>query len=372
MTPVTGLYIHVPFCRGKCFYCDFYSVPQRGRGEAFVDAAVNELHERLSETALPVATVYIGGGTPSSLPDDQLRRLVDAIPLDSVDEFTIEVNPEDVCAERIAAWKSMGINRVSMGVQSLHDEILSRVGRRHTAARALAAFDLLRDNGVENVSLDLIYGLPGDTVAGWRDTLHRILELRPAHLSAYSLSYEQGTRLDAMRSMGKIVETSADECAEMYSILISDAAAAGYDHYEISNFALPGRRALHNSRYWDLTPYIGVGPGAHGWTGTVRYFNRPDLKEYLAGHGVGSRVIEEETEAELFNDVVFTALRTSYGLDLDLVRSTFGHSRADRLLEISHRRHIPRGNVILTGNRLVIPESRWILSNDIISDYMEV
>lgn len=347
-------------------------MPQNGRGQAYVDAAVNELRVRLAENSLPVSTVYIGGGTPSSLSDEQLRRIITGIPLDHVEEFTIEVNPEDVKRERIAGWKDMGINRVSMGVQSLDDDVLKRIGRRHSAAQALAAFDMLRDGGMENISLDLIYGLPGDTVNGWSRSLERILNIEPEHLSAYSLSYEQGTRLDAMRVAGKVEETPAEECVEMYEILIATARQAGYEHYEISNFALPGRRAVHNSRYWDLTPYIGIGPGAHGWTGTTRYFNRPDVMAYIDGNGVNSREIEEETDSERFNDMVFTALRTSSGLDLDRVRAMFGDRRANGLLDISRRRHLPKGKVIITDGRLLIPESKWLISNDIISDYMEV
>ena len=372
MKPSSGLYIHIPFCHAKCAYCDFYSVPQRGMAAEFVDSLCNELVTRLASWQSEISTVYIGGGTPSSLPDEMLGRIIDTLPRNDFEEFTLEVNPEDVTPSRARAWLGMGIDRVSMGVQSLDDNILRAIGRRHSSADALAAFTTLRESGFTNISLDLIYGLPGLTTAGWRDTLSRILDLRPEHLSAYSLSYEEGTRLNAMLMAGKITETPAEEVERMYRILTDAAREAGYNHYEISNFALTGREAVHNSRYWDMTPYLGIGPGAHGWDGATRFYNLPSIKDYIAGYGTGSLRIEEENESERFNDMVFTALRTSAGLDLAKVSKTFGAKRADDIVRTARRRHLPSGNVILTPTRLIIPESRWLISNDIISDFMEV
>ncbi|MDE5786905.1 MAG: radical SAM family heme chaperone HemW [Duncaniella sp.] len=372
MKTASGLYIHIPFCHSKCAYCDFYSVPVRGLTAQFVDALCNELDTRLASWPFEITTVYIGGGTPSSLSDDMLRRIVDRLPMNRFDEFTIEVNPEDVTRERARAWLGMGIGRVSMGVQSLDDDVLRAIGRRHSAADAINAYRTLRESGFTNVSLDLIYGLPGQTVEGWCDTLNHILELRPEHLSAYSLSYEDGTRLNAMRLAGKIAETPAEEVERMYELLTENARKAGYHHYEISNFAIPGREAIHNSRYWDMTPYLGVGPGAHGWDGRKRSYNTPSVKEYIGGRGIESRHIEEENESERFNDMVFTALRTDAGLDIGKVSATFGAKRTADILRTARRRHLSAGNVILTPGRLIIPESRWLISNDIISDFMEV
>ncbi len=368
----SGLYIHIPFCHSKCAYCDFYSVPRRGVTDEFVDALCNELDTRLRDWPAEISTVYIGGGTPSSLTDTMLRRIVSRIPAGEKEEFTIEVNPEDVTAERAGAWLDMGIGRVSMGVQSLDDDILRAIGRRHSAAEALYAYSTLRRSGFTNISLDLIYGLPGLNMSGWEDTLHRILDLRPEHLSAYSLSYEEGTRLNAMRLAGKIEETPAETAEEMYNLLITTARNAGYDHYEISNFALPGHHAIHNSRYWDMTPYLGIGPGAHGWDGNDRFFNTPAVKDYILTRGIGIRQVETESPDERFNDMVFTALRTSHGLDLRKVTDSFGARRTEHLLRTARRRHLPAGNVILTPHHLIIPESRWLISNDIISDFMEV
>ncbi len=372
MKPASGLYIHIPFCHSKCAYCDFYSVPQHGMAAGFVDALCNELDTRLASWHCEISTVYIGGGTPSVLTDEMLSRIIGRLPRHEFEEFTIEVNPEDVTPARGRAWREMGIDRVSMGVQSLDDNILRAIGRRHSAGEAIEAFSMLRESGFTNISLDLIYGLPGLSVEGWRETLRRILDLQPEHLSAYSLSYEQGTRLNAMRLAGKIAETPAEEVERMYEILTKAAREAGYNHYEISNFSLPGHEAVHNSRYWDMTPYLGIGPGAHGWDGATRFYNIPSIKEYIAGDGLGSLRIEEENESERFNDMVFTALRTSAGLDLAKVSAAFGAERSDEILRTARRRHLSAGNVILTPGRLIIPESRWLISNDIISDFMEV
>lgn len=372
MGSMSGLYIHIPFCHSKCAYCDFYSIPRRGLTEQFVDALCHELDSRIASWPYDISTVYLGGGTPSSLSDEMLRRITAHLPGCDYEEFTMEVNPEDVTLERARSWMGMGIDRISMGVQSLDDDVLHTIGRRHTAAEAIEAYRTLRRAGFTNISLDLIYGLPGQSVVGWRDTLMRILDLHPEHLSAYSLSYEEGTRLNAMRMAGKITETPAETVEEMYVTLTSTARIAGYEHYEISNFALPGRRAVHNSRYWDLTPYLGIGPGAHGWDGTMRFSNIPSVKEYVSGRGIGSRQVEEESNAERFNDLVFTALRTSEGLDLDKTARLFGEKLTDTLIRTARRRHVKAGNVVLTPSRLVIPESRWLISNDIISDFMEV
>lgn len=372
MRSASGLYIHIPFCHSKCAYCDFYSVPRQGVTKEFVNALCNELDTRLASWPAEIATVYIGGGTPSSLSDDMLRQIIGRLPRNNFEEFTIEVNPEDVTRERARAWLEMGIDRVSMGVQTLDDNILGIIGRRHSSRQALEALTSIRESGFTNISLDLIYGLPQLTADGWRDTLMRILDMRPEHLSAYSLSYENGTRLNAMRMAGKIAETPAEDVERMYGILTDCTRKAGYDHYEISNFALPGHRAIHNSRYWDMTPYIGIGPGAHGWDGRERYYNRPSLRDYIAGNGIASSVAEPETDSERFNDMVFTALRTSVGLEIEKAATKFGRQRTDELLRIARHRHLHCGNVILTSTHLIIPESRWLISNDIISDFMEV
>jgi oxygen-independent coproporphyrinogen-3 oxidase len=256
---MAGLYIHIPFCASKCIYCDFYSLAGSSHDTGqYVDALVAELKLRHRELAEPLRTLYVGGGTPSLLPLGQFARLVDAVgrvaPLDSVEEFTVEVNPDDVTAGYIAGLKELGVNRISMGVQSFDDRDLRFINRRHTARQAIEAVRAIRQAGVHNVSIDLIYGIPGQTLDSWSRTVDQAVALGVEHISAYSLMYEQGTRLWVMRQTGKVAEVDDDTCVAMYDLLVSRLHLAGYGHYEISNFALPGYCSRHNSSYWDLTP----------------------------------------------------------------------------------------------------------------------
>ncbi len=255
-------------------------------------------------------TVYIGGGTPSTIPPQLLAPFLRL----SSGERTVEVNPEDITPETADKWLEAGANRVSMGVQSLIDSELAAVGRRHSAAQAIEAFRTLRQAGFENISLDLIYGLPGQTPDSWLQSLEGVLDLKPEHLSAYSLSYEPGTLLHTRLLTGKIRETAEDDVVEMYETLCENTHSAGMEHYEISNFAMPGFHSRHNSSYWDSTPYLGLGPGAHSFYGNVRSFNPPNLGEYMKNPASSFR-IEEETITERHNDMIMTALRTSRGLD---------------------------------------------------------
>lgn len=216
---MAGLYVHVPFCHAKCLYCDFYSMPAHQHIEAWMKALLNEWNVRRHELKEPVTTLYIGGGTPSNLPHNMLGELITTLKQPSMTEITVEVNPEDVTDQLATTLKKNGVNRVSMGVQSLADAELQAVGRRHSAQKAIEAVELLRKSGINNLSLDLIYGLPYQTIESWQQSVKGILELHPEHISAYSLSYEDGTRLTAQLKNGKITETPQEVSAEMYEIL---------------------------------------------------------------------------------------------------------------------------------------------------------
>ncbi|MCM1522166.1 MAG: radical SAM family heme chaperone HemW [Muribaculaceae bacterium] len=360
------LYVHVPFCHAKCAYCDFYSTPRSEWMESWVEAVLQERDERCPEEFAP-STVYLGGGTPSSLPLPLLVRLIRGLHLpERLEEFTIEANPEDVTPEWVAGIIELGVDRVSMGIQSLDDEQLRFIGRRHTAAEAVEAVRTLREGGIDNLSLDLIYGLPGQSVESWRRSLDMLLDLRPEHLSAYLLSYEPQTRLGVMLSKGKVKEAAEETVAEMYGYLCEATRRAGYEHYEISNFALAGCRAVHNSGYWNETPYIGLGPGAHSFFNGARGYNPSNLHEYLKKGGRGVHVVEEEDENNRFNDLLMTSLRTSTGIDPESVSHQFGshirlafESDYPRLLSVGDLTRTPSGS-------LRIPEERWLLSNQII------
>lgn len=362
-----GLYIHVPFCHAKCYYCDFYSLTATEQlKDAWLDAVIAELAMRRGELpGLPV-TVYIGGGTPSSLGVARLRRLLAAIPLDEAVEVTVEANPEDVTLDWARQMAAAGVNRVSMGVQSLVDAELHAIGRRHDAARALAAVADLRRAGIANISLDLIYGLPGQTRESWLRSLGGLLELRPEHLSAYSLMYEEGTHLTSLMRQGRITPADDDDVEWMYDSLCHLAAEAGYDHYEISNFALPGFRAVHNSSYWVMAPYLGLGPGAHSFDGvSVRRANPGSLRRWLAAIGEGRTACEEEPEDErtLRNDMVMTALRTAEGLPLtpEALSIAATYLTDGRMVCFT----APDGSEWLR-----ISEAAWLTSDSIITDFI--
>lgn len=361
--------MHVPFCHGKCAYCDFYSMPDRG-GELrrrYVEAAVRE-REMRSGVDSRFSTIYIGGGTPSILSGDELRRLVDGA-VDGVEEFTVEANPEDVTDAKVAEWVSIGVNRVSMGVQSLNDDELRIVGRRHSAGQAVEAFHALRRGGIANISLDLIYGLPGQDLASWERSLGGVIDLGPEHLSAYSLTYEPRTRLTAMLAKGQVSEVDEEVAAQMYDMLTAAAAKAGYEHYEISNFGKPGYHSRHNSAYWDGTPYLGIGPGAHSYDGHgQRYANPANLRAYLEAIESGRLAgeIEDETEGDRFNDMVITALRTSRGLRLDDMPE---HRRAALMRDAAP--YLNSGALIEVGGRLVIPEAKWLVADAVMRDLLQ-
>ncbi len=363
---MAGLYFHIPFCTSKCTYCDFYSMPPRGRTEILVDALLSEYHHRCNEISEPFKTLYIGGGTPSLLPDNLLEKLVSGLNLHDIEEFTIEVNPDDVTSERVAAWKAIGINRISMGVQSFDDRQLKIIGRRHNATQAKVAIDTILNGGIINLTCDLIYGLPEQTIESWAYSLQQLLDYHLPHLSAYCLSYEPGTRLYAALTAGHITPTDDMVLQQMYYHLCSATLNAGYEHYEISNFAIPGYHSRHNSSYWDSTPYLGLGPGAHSFDGKTRRFNRPDLLNYLRCPDRFT-TIDNENDNERYNDMLITALRTSDGLNISGLTS----KQRENLLSAANH-WLNSGDLRLDGNRLTISEASWFISDSILRELIVV
>lgn len=342
---MAGLYIHIPFCRRKCIYCAFYSVaPREGLQEAAVDCLLRELKARQGEFGEDFYTLYIGGGTPSLLQPQQWGRLTAGIKEILGErlnprEFTIEVNPDDVSEEMADAWCASGVDRFSMGVQSLDDDILRLLGRRHTAAQAIAAAEILRERG--RLSLDLIYGLPGQDMERWERDLRGTIALSPGHISAYSLTFEEATALAAMRRRGEASEIEDEPALEMYKLLLHATAEAGYEHYEISSFARSGERSRHNSSYWQSVPYLGIGPSASSYDGkNCRRNNPADIRSWLEYWGKGphtGKFYEEEllSVEELFEEMVMTRLRTSWGISPEEVENALGKEFADRLLKRS-------------------------------------
>lgn len=371
MPKTVKLYIHIPFCGSKCAYCDFYSLRRPEWMAPYVDAVLAEWQAR-SGDRIP-DTLYLGGGTPSILPIPLLEKLIDGLGIHTpLREATIEANPDDVTDDWARFITSQTpLRRVSLGVQSLIDSELSAVGRRHTAAKAIEAVGTLRRHGITDISCDLIYGLPGQTIGSWRESLTAMTTLRPEHLSAYLLSYEPGTRLYAMLSIGKIREADEDTVRAMYDVLCDAAAQAGYEHYEISNFALPGHRAVHNSGYWDLSDYIGLGPGAHSYEDGVRSCNPPDLKAYISAGGLGGPVAEPETDDNRFNDLLIIRLRTASGVGLQEIESRFGQEFARDFMRDAAPM-LADGRLQMRGGTVTIPERGWLTADAVLRGLIRV
>ena len=317
------IYVHVPFCRSFCTYCDFYSevpgrlCPESEELEKYVSGVCSEALSRRDEIerSSAVDTLYIGGGTPSVLPLSSLGRIVEAVGGGPFGEFTVEVNPDDVCekgAAYVEGLLDLGVNRVSMGVQSLGDDILRWMNRRHDAASARRAFRILRDAGVRNISLDLISGISQMTDSSLSDTLGEFVAMGPEHISAYQLSIEEGSALAGMVEKGLYSEAPDEQCRRQYELICKALGDAGYEHYEISNWARPGFRSRHNSAYWTRAPYVGLGPGAHSLCisggAQVRSWNSQRLSGWTSES-------ETLTEEEIREERLMLGLRTAEGVD---------------------------------------------------------
>lgn len=375
------VYVHIPFCRSFCTYCGFYSeVAPKCRETQFEDYASalekeieirNEDIQRVFASG-DVNTLYIGGGTPSVLPLDVFRRLLNALGRSAFDEFTVEVNPEDIVEKGtgfVEGLLSLGVNRISMGVQSFDDAVLKWMNRRHTSAQAIQAYHILECSGVDNISIDLIFGLPRLTDGLWRETLDRALDISscgvlPNHISAYQLSVEEGSMLEKMISKGVCAEAAEDACRGQYETLCDVLRNAGYDHYEISNFALPGYQAKHNSAYWRHVPYIGLGPGAHSYLRGRRQWNEDNLEAYLAAGRTGDFTPVQGGESldaeQMTIERIMLGLRTSAGVDEEYLKT---YCRNGSLEEAFRN-----GNLVQSQNGAVrIPEDRFFISDNIIS-----
>lgn len=328
---MAGLYLHIPFCRSRCIYCSFYSQTDRSLQQAYTDALVQSVVQTAREMASwheTVETIYIGGGTPSLMSEDNLTVLVAALQknfpeLPQVREFTIEVNPEDVTSEKVSLWRSLGIDRVSMGIQSFSEPVLQFLRRPHSVQKALSSLELLRNGGFDNVSIDLIFALPGISLEAWQENVEQALRSGATHVSCYGLQYELGTALYRMREKQLIQEISEEEYVLQYSYLLDRMQDLGWEHYEISNFSRPGYRALHNSSYWTHQPYWGVGASAHSFYGRRRWSHLSDIRSFIERVQSGQSTIDFEEklqEVDWFNEIVMLGLRCKEGVSLAQLR----------------------------------------------------
>lgn len=367
-----GLYIHIPFCKSRCIYCGFYSTTGGKAAERYVNALIAELELRRGYIGGPPTTIYIGGGTPSQLSPALLGRLLAAIDTGSAVEVTIECNPDDVTEEFARALGRLPVSRVSMGAQTFDEARLRFLRRRHGAEDVAAAIGRLRSAGIGNISIDLMYGFPNETMEQWRADISCALSLAPEHISAYCLSYEDGTPLHAMLKRGLVAEADEETCRAMYYELADRLTAAGYEHYEISNFALPGRRSRHNSGYWLQEPYLGLGAAAHSFDGQSRQWNVADLDRYIAAIERGEVPAEREeldTSAR-YNDTVMLSLRTCEGIDLARLRRNFGPGLLALCLGAA-RPYLADGLLERRGNHLRLTRRGLFVSDMIMSDLMD-
>lgn len=375
---MAGLYIHIPFCASRCIYCGFYSTTRLDLRQQYVDALIRELVEvgqsKMSKDD-SISTVYLGGGTPSQLTIPQLHQLFDAIyiynKVESGAEVTIEMNPDDVSVPYADTLRQLGINRVSMGAQTFDDERLRWLNRRHTVAQVGQAVTILRAAGIRNISIDLMYGFPDETIDDFVRDIDEAIKLDVEHISAYCLMIEEGTEL--YRRYGDKRVREYDDSKEeterkMYELLIDKLTAAGYEHYEISNFARPSFRSRHNSSYWAGVPYIGLGAAAHSFDGHLRSWNVSDIRQYIAAVNRDERLNEEEvlSATDFYNERVMLGLRTCEGVDLSAL------SDDERNYCIQEAQPFLSDDILLlTDNRLVLTRKGLFVSDYVISSLMQ-
>lgn len=378
---MAGLYIHIPFCATRCSYCGFYSTTKLELQDRYIDSLCHEIvlrKEYLSSSTTEgnsdntIRTIYIGGGTPSQLSRCNLERLFHAIDTNlrcSPEEITMEVNPDDVTTDLAETISSLHINRVSMGAQTFDDSRLKFLNRRHKSYQVEQAIDILHEHGVRNISIDLMFGFPGQTCDSWKEDVRHAISLDIQHISAYSLMYEEGTKLYRMLKENRINEIDDEVSLNMYNELIDILCGAGYEHYEISNFAKKGYRSRHNSSYWHDIPYLGIGAAAHSYNTISRQWNVSDINKYIESmsRSIVPFTLEHIDADTHYNDIVTTELRTSEGIDLSRLDDKYV-----QYLVKQAARHVSDKTVDINNGHLKLTREGIYISDLIMSDLMKV
>lgn len=373
---MAGIYIHVPFCAQRCAYCDFYSQTNHTYKDTYVESVVRELGERAGYVrGESIETIYFGGGTPSRLTADDFARIFNAIEfhfdLSTCREVTFEANPDDLTEAYLRSIRMLPFNRISLGVQSFSNSDLCQLNRRHDRQKAIDTVHRCRKTGLTNISIDLMYGLPGQTTEAWELNLEEAFGLGVPHFSAYHLSYEEGTPLYRAMKKGAVCPVDEDTSALLYSILTEKAKEAGYVHYEISNFCFPGCFSKHNTSYWMGKKYLGVGPSAHSYDGSSRQWNVASLPQYCNALLHNRSYFEQEfpTVPMRYNEYVMTALRTMWGVEISCLQDAFGKDYV-RYFDERAQPYLQCGKLQQTGNTIRIPEETFFTSDGIICDLM--
>ena len=328
---MAGIYLHIPFCKRACHYCNFHFSTSMKSKNDFVAALLKEIslqREYLQHEV--IETIYFGGGTPSLLTHDDLNRILEKLrhefDISSTVEITFEANPDDISQVKVNEWKQAGINRLSIGVQSFFEEDLQWMNRAHNAKQALDSIKMAQGSGLDNISIDLIYGTPGLTDERWEKNISQAIDLNIPHLSCYALTVEPNTALSKMIRLKKKEDINPDIQSRQFLLLMARMGSAGYEHYEISNFALPGKRSRHNSAYWQGKKYLGLGPSAHSYNMVSRQWNISNNIDYIQSLEKGQLLFEKEilTNTQSLNELIMTSLRTSEGIDLNCIAEKFG------------------------------------------------
>ena len=372
-----GLYIHIPFCLRACCYCDFHFKARLDRKDEMVSAMSHEIETRLTGAASVFDTLYIGGGTPTVLSPDNWEMLMETCRAHAVwkGEFTVEANPEDLTPAYLQMLKDLGVNRLSIGIQSFDDDVLQWMHRRHSARCAMDAVADAQTCGFDNLNIDLMYGIPGMSLSMWERQLQEAVRLRPAHLSAYHLTIEPQTIFGVQQRKGLLAPVDEQDSLAQYQLLAKYMKDAGYQHYEISNFSLPGCEAVHNSAYWKQQPYAGFGPSAHSFTGSTRRWNVASNNRYMHGVMAGTDDwFEEEqlSERDRYNEFVMLSLRTAWGVRTDRLESIFPKKYL-AFFRQGIQKYLDGGQMIPCGpDAFRIAEPAWMIADSIISDLFMV
>ncbi|MBR5493891.1 MAG: radical SAM family heme chaperone HemW [Alistipes sp.] len=370
---MAGLYFHIPFCKRICGYCDFFRVADL----RLMDDVVMAMHAEMEEqrnfiTDNKIRTIYFGGGTPSLVAPAEIQSFIDHSAelwdCSGVEEITIEANPDDVSDEYVAALCKTAVNRVSLGVQSFDDAELRFMNRRHSAADAVAAVKRLQDAGIDNITVDLIFGVDGFGGEVLERNLESVLNLGVQHVSAYHLTIEPDTMFGRRLNRGEMREVTESVSESEYALIDSKLTAAGYEHYEVSNYALPGFRSRHNSSYWHGTQYLGIGVGAHSFNGDVRHWSQQTVGEYCERR---EYEIDELTQRDRLNEYVMTSLRCAEGVDLEYLRSCFGVGNHQKVIDGAEK-WLLSGDVVIDNGRLRIPVDRFLISDAIIESLFDI
>ena len=373
---MAGIYIHIPYCKKLCFYCDFYHLISVNDNTSYINALVKEVSLRKEYlSGEKVSTIYLGGGTPSVFSVKEIEIILNSIykAFDVTEdcEITIELNPDDINPGYLADLKNLKINRISLGIQSWKDPDLKMLNRRHDSAQAVFALNETLNAGFENVTIDLIYGIPGMSLHEWESNLDFSFSFGIKHLSAYHLTIEKGTVFGKMLEKGLISEIDEDESVAQFNLLIEKAESAGFIHYEISNFGKPGYFSIHNTNYWKQVNYLGLGPSAHSFNGYSRQWNVRDLKGYIKALTTGKSFFESEDldTRTRFNEYIMTSLRTMWGIDLEYVEQMFEKEGYDYVMNLSGK-FKNYGLMRQEQKSLVLTNQGKLISDNIISEFI--